>query len=142
MISKLFLSMGVLVLLAGCAEEITPSVNTVSNANTSAKIKRVADRRVDTDQRLSQFLAFTEIRESRTNDGYKRIQVYFKNFSGTTYSVLYRFNWYDDNGTEVENPDNEMWVRKIIVAGDDITLTSVAPSKNCQDFKLRLKAVY
>ena len=143
-ISKLFFLLVALVLLAGCTKEApyVPSVNTISNANTSANIKRVADRRIETDQYLSQFLCLTEIRESKTNDEYKRIQVFLKNLSGTTYTVMYRFNWYDNNGVEVENPDNEMWVRKIIVAGDDITLTSVAPSKNCQDFKLRLKAVY
>ena len=131
-------------LLMGCTTEVPyePSVNTISNANASASIKRVADRRVETDQYLSQFLCLTEIRESQTNDDYKRIQIFLKNLSGSTYTIMYRFNWYDDNGVEVENPDNEMWVRKIIVAGDDLTLTSVAPSQKCKDFKLRLKAVY
>ena len=143
-ISRLFLSAFFMMLLVGCATEVPyePSVNTISNANVSANIKRVADRRVETDQYLSQLLCLTEIRESQTNDGYKRIQIFFKNLSGSTYTIMYRFNWYDDNGVEVENPDNEMWVRKIIVAGDDLTLTSVAPRQNCKDFKLRLKAVY
>ena len=143
-ISRLFLSAFFLMLLAGCATEVPyePSVNTISNANVSANIKRVADRRVETDQYLSQLLCLTEIRESQTNDGYKRIQIFLKNLSGSTYTIMYRFNWYDDNGVEVENPDNEMWVRKIIVAGDDLTLTSVAPRQNCKDFKLRMKAVY
>jgi uncharacterized protein YcfL len=143
-ISRLFLSAFFLMLLVGCATEVPyePSVNTISNANVSANIKRVADRRVETDQYLSQLLCLTEIRESQTNDGYKRIQIFLKNLSGSTYTIMYRFNWYDDNGVEVENPDNEMWIRKIIVAGDDLTLTSVAPRQNCKDFKLRLKAVY
>ena len=128
--------------LAGCASEppYVPSVNTVSNANTTARVKYVADKRVDTDPYLSQLLCLTEIRESTTNDGYKRIQVFFKNLAGNTYWIMYRFNWYDENGVEVENPDNEMWKRKIIAAGDDATLTTVAPKKNCGDFKLRLKA--
>ena len=130
-------------LLVGCATEVPyePSVNTISNAKASASIKQVADRRVETDQYLSQLLCLTEIRESQTNDGYKRIQIFLKNLSGSTYTIMYRFNWYDDNGVEVENPDNEMWVRKMIAAGDDITLTSLAPEKNCKDFKLRLKAL-
>ena len=127
--------------VAGCAKEqpYVPSVNTISNAETSADIKRVVDRRVDTDRYLSQQLYMTEVRESMTNDGYKRIQVFFKNQSGNTYWVMYRFNWYDDQGVEVENPDNEMWKKKIITAGDDLTLTSVAPRQNCKDFKLRIK---
>ena len=87
-------------LLVGCATEVPyePSVNTISNANASASIKRVADRRVETDQYLSQLLCLTEIRESQTNDGYKRIQIFLKNLSGSTYTIMYRFNWYDDNG--------------------------------------------
>ena len=143
-ISSLFLSAVFLMLLVGCATEVPyePSVNTISNANTSASVKRVADRRVETDQYLSQLLCLTEIRESQTNDGYKRIQIFLKNLSGSTYTIMYRFNWYDDNGVEVENPDNEMWIRKIIVAGDDLILTSVAPCQKCKDFKLRMKAVY
>ena len=140
---KLFISFlfaGLLILMAGCVKE-TPSVNTIANADVSANIKRVVDRRVETDQILAQRLFLTEIRESQTNDGYKRIQVFLKNYSGSTYKVMYRFNWYDENGVEVENPDNEMWVRKMVVTGDDLTLTSIAPSKKCKDFKLRLKAV-
>ena len=131
----------IVLLAAGCAREpqYVPSVNTISNANTSAQIKYVADKRVETDPYLSQQLGLTEIRESTTNDGYKRIQVFLKNFSGNTYVIMYRFNWYDANGVEVENPDNEMWKRKIIAAGDDVALTSVAPGKSCGDFKLRMK---
>ena len=132
----------ILATLVGCAEkEYIASVNTISNANTVAQVKRIADRRVDTDQYLSQSLQLIEIRESTTNDGYKRVQVFLKNYSGDSYTILHRFNWYDENGAEVENPDNEMWVRKIIVAGDDVTLTSIAPKKSCKDFKLRLKAI-
>ena len=130
-----------LLLTAGCASQppYVPSVNTVSNAESSASIKRVMDRRVETDPYLSQVLCMTEVRESTTNDGYKRIQIFLKNLSGNTFWVTYRFNWYDDNGVEVENTDNELWKRKIIAAGDDVTLTTVAPRKNCHDFKLRMK---
>ena len=128
-------------LLAGCTQYV-PSVNTISNSDTSANIKRIADQRVETDRNLSELLSLTEIRESKTNDEYKRIQVFLKNLSGTTYTVMYRFNWYDTNGVEIENTDNELWIRKTVVAGDDLTLTSIAPARNCQDFKLRLKAAY
>ena len=126
----------------GCAKEpqYIPSVNTISNAETSARIKYVADKRIDTDPILSQQLCMTEIRESKTNDGYTRIQVFLKNMSGGTYWIIYRFNWYDDQGVEVENPDDGGWTRQLIAAGDDVTLTSVAPGKVCRDFKLRLKA--
>lgn len=127
-----------IVLIGGCAND---SVNTISNAGVVAKITRINDKRVDTDSRLAKSLCLTEIRESKTNDGYTRIQIFLKNMTDTTYKIIYRFNWYDDQGAEVENPDNENWTRQIIVAGDDVTLTAVAPKKTCRDFKLRLKAI-
>ena len=145
---KLFYSLvcaGCLAAFTGCAEPeqvYVPSVNTVSNVESTANIKRVVDRRVDTDKYLSQVLYLAEVRESQTNDGYKRIQIFLKNYSGSTYSIMYRFNWYDENGVEVENPDNDLWVRKSVVTGDDVTLTSIAPRKDCKDFKLRMKAVH
>ena len=117
------------------------SVNTISNAGVTAEITRVNDKRVNTDSRLTKQLCLTEIRETKTNDGYKRIQVFLKNMTNKTYKFVYRFNWYDDKGQEVINPDNENWSRKLILAGDDVTLTTVAPRKNCFDFKLRLKAL-
>lgn len=139
MIKNLFMSILIAsAFMTGC---YSPSVNTISNAGVTAKITRVNDKRVDTDSRLTKSLCLTEIRESKTNDGYMRIQVYLKNMTNETYKIMYRFNWYNNDGAEVENPDNEMWVRKIIVAGDDLTLTSIAPGKNCKDFKLRLKAL-
>jgi len=117
------------------------SVNTISNAGVTAQITRVNDKRVNTDSRLARQLCLTEIRESRTNDGYLRIQIFLKNMTNSTYKFVYRFNWYDDHGVEVIDPDNENWTRKLIVAGDDVTLTAIAPRKNCHDFKLRLKAL-
>lgn len=122
----------------GCQND---SVNTISNAGVTAKITRINDKRVDTDSSLAKSLCLTEIRESNTNDGYMRVQVFLKNMTNTTYKIVYRFNWYDQNGAEVENPDNENWTRQLIVAGDDVTLTTVAPKKTCRDFKLRLKAI-
>ena len=125
-------------MISGCQND---PVNTISNAGVVAKITKINDKRVETDSRLAKRLCLTEIRESKTNDGYTRIQVFLKNMTDSTYKIIYRFNWYDDQGAEVENPDNENWTRQIIVAGDDVTLTTVAPRKVCRDFKLRLKAV-
>lgn len=137
-ISIAFLAVAFSVGFGGCRND---SVNTISNAGVNAEITRINDKRVDTDNSLRKSLCLTEIRESHTNDGYLRPQVFLKNMTDTTYKIIYRFNWYDNDGAEVENPDNESWTRLLIVAGDDVTLTSVAPKKTCRDFKLRLKAI-
>jgi len=137
----LFISIAMLTMtgfMSGCHNN---SVNTVSNAGVTAEITRINDLRVNTDSKLAKNLVLTEIRESKTDDGYKRVQVFLKNKTTSTFIFVYRFDWYDDHGVEVDNPDRNGWERKTIVAGDDVTLTSVAPQKNCGDFKLHLKAV-
>lgn len=139
--SKIFILAGAVAASGFFCNACNDSVNTISNAGVTAEITRVNDKRVNTDSRLAKRLCLTEIRETRTNDGYLRIQVFLKNMTNDTYKFIYRFNWYDDHGAEVINPDNENWTRKLIVAGDDVTLTTVAPRKNCHDFKLRLKAI-
>jgi uncharacterized protein YcfL len=126
--------------LAGLASSCRNTVNTVSNAGVKAEITRINDLRVNTDSRLAKNLILTELRESQTDDGYNRVQVFLKNRTKSTYIFLYKFDWYDNHGVEVDNPDRNGWERKAVVAGDDVTLTSVAPQKNCGDFKLHLKA--
>ena len=138
----LFFAAAVLLYCAGCQDPYLPSVNTVSNAEEHARIKRIADRRIETDNYLSQILPLHEIRETVTNDGYKRIQLHFKNAAAGACKFQYRFNWYDNAGIEVEDFDNEFWKSKIVAVGDDVVLTSTAPQKNCKDFKLRLKVAY
>ncbi len=125
-------------LYTGCAHK--PTVNTISNAEESAQVQRVVDRRVDTDKTLAKILQLVEIRESRTNDGFKRVQVFLKNYEKMPYTFSYRFNWYDEYGVEVETADDEMWKKFRAVPGDDVTLTSVAPARNCADFKVRIIA--
>lgn len=124
----------------GCQHE--PMVNTISNAETTANIQRVIDQRVIMDKTFSDILYLVEVRESKTNDGFKRIQVFLKNCCNTNYRFSYRFNWYDENGVEVETADDEMWKQINAVPGDDVTLTSVAPARNCGDFKLRIVSRY
>jgi len=125
-------------LYTGCAHK--PTVNTISNAEEIAQVQRVVDQRVYTDKTLGKILALTEIRESRTNDGFKRIQIFLKNYSKTPYTFSYRFNWYDEHGAEIETTDDEMWKKFYAVPGDDVTLTSMAPTRNCADFKVRIIA--
>lgn len=129
-----------LTIMTGCQHD--PMVNTISNAVQTANVQRVVDQRVITDAVLAKTLYLVEVRESKTNDGFKRIQIFLKNLSSAPFAFSYRFNWYDGNGVEVEAQDDEMWKQFRAVPGDDVTLTSVAPKKNCGDFKLRIVSMY
>ena len=134
---SILFSVMALICASGCASH-APSVNTLSNAEQSGQPTRIADQRVVTDNMLANVLWVTEVRESKTNDGFKRIQIFLKNLSTAPFTFSYRFNWYDENGVEVEAADDELWKKVHAVPGDDVTITSVAPQPNCADFKARI----
>lgn len=115
-------------------------VMTLVNAYDKAKIQHVAFKQVALDE-LTDQVAVSDVRRSKTNDGYDRVQVFLKNFADERMKIRYRFNWTDSDGVEVRDPDHDAWERLAIDPGDDATLTSIAPTKNCYDFKLRLRRI-
>lgn len=115
-------------------------VMTLVNAYDKAKIQHIAFKQVALDELTGQ-VAVSDVRRSKTNDGYDRVQVFLKNFADERMKIRYRFNWTDSDGVEVRDPDHDAWERLAIDPGDDATLTSIAPTKNCYDFKLRLRRI-
>lgn len=134
---KVFFTVLVILFCASCRHN-PPMVNTISNANTTSIPRSIEDRRIYLDPLFGNTLACEEVRESTTNDGFKRIQVFFKNYADVPIRFNYRFNWYDMYGVEISSTDNDMWMKHTVLPGDDVTLTSIAPKKNCGDFKVRL----
>lgn len=152
----------VALLAAGCASETQPAmevatqpqvvveppppppppaqVTTLVNAYDKARVQHIAFKQVALDE-LAETMAVTDVRRSKTNDGYDRVQVFVKNFSGDRMRIRYRFNWTNNDGVEVRDPDHDAWEKTTVDAGDDATLTSIAPNKDCYDFKLRMKRV-
>jgi len=151
----------VALLAAGCASESQPApevvtqpqvvteppsppppaqVTTLVNAYDKARVQHVAFKQVALDE-LSETMAVTDVRRSKTNDGFDRVQVFVKNFSGDRMRIRYRFNWVNNDGVEIRDPDHDAWEKTTVDAGDDATLTSIAPNKDCFDFKLRMKRV-
>ena len=150
----------VALLAAGCASETQPApevvtppqvvveppppppaqVTTLVNAYDQARVQHVAFKQVALDE-LAETMAVTDVRRSKTNDGYDRVQVFVKNLSGDRMRIRYRFNWTDQDGVEIRDPDHDAWEKTTVDAGDDATLTSIAPNKKCFDFKMRMKRV-
>ena len=133
-----------IIFLAGCFAD---SVNTLESENQTMKPKNIQDKRVITDSFLARRLLLTSVRESKAKGGLMRIQVGMKNnrtgifSSNEPYRIVYRFSWFDGDGTEVPLMDENFWKEKYIIPGDDVTISSIAPNKKCKDFKLRLKAI-
>lgn len=80
-----------------------------------------------------------KIRNADTNDGYCKALVPVKNLTNESLVVLYRFKWYNINGSEVSAPNQNMWNTIVIIAKDEIVLSSSAPEKKCNDVKLLIK---
>ena len=119
-----------------------PMVNTIRPANPTAQVNRVAVQPVIFDEILAENIAVTDVRRSKTNDGYQRVQVFIKSQSEDRLRVKFRFDWEDPNGVVVQDLDHDVWEKTTIVPGDERVLTSVAPKKSCADFKLRMKTIH
>lgn len=118
-----------------------PQVNTLSTAAPVANVSREAYKQVVLDGNLQQWVAVQDVRRSRTNDGYERIQVLVKNLTTTPIRTRYRFDWQDANGVVVMDPDHDGWEKVTLIPGDDGTFTSIAPRKGCADFRLRMAVI-
>ena len=134
--------------LAACQN----TVNTVENADKTMTPNTVADARFVTDGFLKDRLALQSVTLGKTADGFKRVQLEVINlrtgvlsqaWSGITgenpYKIRYRFTWFTEDGMAVNNTVLADWRDATIIPGETLYLQSVAPSKDCSDFKISLK---
>ncbi len=144
----LFLAAGTVALgFAGCQN----TVNTVENRDKTMMPEIISDTRFVTDGALQGRLALVKLVVSRTQDGFKRAQLEVVNmrtggfaqlWSGMTgenpYPVSYKFTWYDKDGMAVDTILSD-WRTTTITPGETAHFQSVAPTKECHDFKISIK---
>jgi len=135
-------------MLAACQN----TVNTVENADKTMTPNTIADARFVTDGFLKDRLGLQSVTMGKTADGFKRVQLEVINlrtgvlsqaWSGITgenpYKIRYRFTWFDEDGMAVNNTVLADWRDATIIPGETLFLQSVAPTKQCSDFKISLK---
>ena len=128
------------------------SVNTVENADKTMTPNTISDSRFITDSFLKRRLALQSLTTGRTADGFMRAQIEVVNvrtgalaqaWSGMTgenpYKIRYRFTWFTEDGMAVNNTVLADWQDATIIPGETLFLQSVAPYKNCSDFKVSLR---
>ena len=128
------------------------SVNTVENADKTMTPNTISDSRFITDGFLKRRLALQSLSTGRTADGFMRAQLEVVNvrtgalaqaWSGMTgenpYKIRYRFTWFTEDGMAVNNTVLADWQDATIIPGETLFLQSVAPYKNCSDFKVSLR---
>ncbi len=136
-----------LLILTGCQN----TVNTVENTEKTMDTSHVKNTRMITDTFLKNRLGIRNIHFSETSDGFRRVQLEIINrrvglfsqiWSGITgenpYPVRYKFIWFNRQGMVEETPLSD-WQDVTIIPGETLYLQSVAPNRNCTDFKISFK---
>ena len=136
------------VMLAACQN----SVNTIENADKTMTPNYLNDARFVTDSFLRDRLALQSLALGKTADGFKSAQLEVVNvrtgvaaqfWSGITgenpYHIRYRFTWFTEDGMAVNHTVLADWQDAVIIPGETLFLQSVAPNRNCSDFKISLK---
>lgn len=133
--------------LTGCQN----TVNTVENADKTMTPDTINDARFITDGFLKDRLALKSVNVSKTSLGFMRVQLEAVNirtgafaqaWSGITgenpYKIRYKFSWFNQDGMAVDSIISD-WQTATVIPGETVYLQSVAPSKDCHDFKISLK---
>lgn len=132
-ISKsLFLTLaGSAVLLAGCT-----TVNTVENAQKEGQRNMVTDQRVITDGSLNRKVAIVGVNTATTSGGLLKVQVEVENHTRSLQRFLYKFEWFDANGMQVENIISALTPEQL-EGKESKMIYSIAPNANCRDFRVK-----
>ena len=125
-------------IVSGCASEEVAEPVYVPQVNNYTQLDLTNPEWFVLDGFQPGMVVMQEFRPSKTNDGYERIQVLVRNVTTSTQRIRYRFDWQDKNGVVVMDPDNDGWEKTTLIPGDNWTLTSIAPRKDCREFRLRM----
>ena len=146
---KLFTCIACVFILAltGCQN----AVNTVENSEKTMTPNVIRDSRFVADGFLKDRLALKNLTVSRTEAGFMRVQLEVVNirtgafsqmWSSITkdnpYQIQYKFTWFTKDGMAFDTILSN-WQNHTIIPGETAHLQSVAPTKNCHDFKISLK---
>ena len=136
-----------MLLLTGCQN----TVNSVENAEKNMTPNVIRDSRFITDGFLKDRLALKNVTLSRTSEGFMRVQLEVVNirtgvFSqmwssmkrDNPYKIQYKFDWFTKDGMAVDSILST-WQNQTVIPGETAYLQSVAPTKECYDFKISLK---
>ena len=138
---------GAIILGCGCQN----SINTVENADKNMTPQVIRDSRFVTDGFLRDRLALTRVVTAETPDGLLQVQIEAMNVrtgtldqawssvsGGNPYRIRYKFTWFDLNGMAIDSLMSD-WRDITVIPGETVYLRSVAPTKDCKDFRVSLQ---
>ena len=119
-------------LWSGCT-----TVNTVEPAQTAGTRQMINDKRVITDTSLNSKVNVLGVNTATTEGGLMRIQVELLNRTGSMQNFNYHFEWFDQNGMQVNGTSTAVMSDQI-GGKESKYISAVAPTLACKDFRLKL----
>jgi len=117
--------------LTGCT-----TVNSVENANKEGQRNMVTDQRAVTDHSLNKKVSIVGVNTAPTPGGVLKVQVELQNRTRSMQRFIYRFEWFDANGMQV-NSIVSAPVPDQIEGKESKMISAVAPTTNCKDFRVK-----
>lgn len=113
----LFFILGLL--LVGCVEKTT---------NPNLEIDGVI---------INSFLVLESQKSRFTNGGMMEVEARFKNTSSFNRGLLYKVDWFDENGFLITNITTK-WKRATVQSNRDFIVRAISPSDKAVDYKIRI----
>lgn len=148
---KHFVRLGTLSLALCGAFGCQDTINTTRNTNPAMTPDNVDTSKFATDSFCRDRLALVSCRRAMTPGDVLMVQAEVRSErygfwaetwstirNANPYHVLYRFDWFDENGMKVSTAA-DTWQEVIFIPGETKFLQGVAPNSRCKDFLLSVK---
>jgi len=119
--------------VAGCHD----TMNSVENAQKTSQRSMIADQRVVSDTGLNRKVGVVGINTAMTPGGFLKVQVELLNRTSSLQNFNYHFEWFDQNGMQVNNSSTAI-LSDEINGGESKFISAIAPTETAKDFRLKL----
>jgi len=113
------------------------TMNSVENAQKVGQRNMVADLRVVNDTGLNRKVGVVGINTGMTPGGFLRVQVELLNRSSSAQGFNYRFEWFDQNGMQINGIASAV-IADQIAGKESKFIGAIAPTETAKDFRLKL----
>ena len=127
-----------LLLTAGSFLPACNTINSTERAQPVGQANIVHDKRIINDSAMADYAHILSVNEATVSGDILKIQVHLRNESSFDQNLIYKFEWFDLNGMQIETPLST-WQTKTVQGNETYTLSGVAPTPQAKDFRLKLQ---
>ncbi len=119
--------------VAGCHNPM----NSVENAQKEGQRNMISDQRVVSDTGLNSSVSVVGVNTTMTPGGFLKVQVELLNRKKSSHNFNYRFEWFDQNGMQINNSSTAV-IAEEIDGRESKFISAIAPLQTAKDFRLKL----